>query len=319
MEVRSLILSSLAPLHPGSGRSPGIVDLPVIKDPIGYPLIPGTMVKGSLKTRLALKNRCLPTKTAESERIATVSCNGNNNVCRTLCCLLGRDEPGEASRLSILDFYPIAIPVPSLEEGIVYITSPLLLARAQAILQTARETQLEGFIGKLLEEASKRKKELNSKLLYTGDRNNGLHIGLERYAITKINKPANSNLEKILEQLNPIYKAHNPQEKMLIAGDHIAPKLVERGLIRVTRIALDRKKKTVKTGALWTEEYIPHGSLFIGGIIDSKWEAEECKIQENPIDWIFKNSGNRNSITIVVGGKETVGRGLARIVLLGKG
>ncbi|MEB3778650.1 MAG: type III-B CRISPR module RAMP protein Cmr4 [Desulfurococcales archaeon] len=316
MEIYPLILSSLAPLHPGSGRSPGIVDLPVIKDPMGYPLIPGTMIKGSLKTRLALKHNCLSTN--GKGKATTVSCTGNNNICKAICCLLGKDEPGEASRLSILDFYPIAVPVPSLEEGVAYITSPLLLARAQAILQTATNNPLREFIEKLLEEASNRKTALaGNTLLYTGDRSNELHIGLERYTITRINKLVDNSLTKTLEQLNPIYKAHNPQERMLIAGDHIASKLIERGLIRVTRIALDRKKKTVKTGALWTEEYIPHGSLFIGGIIDSGWEAGECQLQENPIDWIFKKAGNGSSITIIIGGKETVGRGLARIIRAG--
>ncbi|MEB3860131.1 MAG: RAMP superfamily CRISPR-associated protein, partial [Desulfurococcales archaeon] len=52
-------MSVLTPLHPGAGRSPGVVDLPIIRDSMNYPFIPGSELKGALKTLLGRKSNTI--------------------------------------------------------------------------------------------------------------------------------------------------------------------------------------------------------------------------------------------------------------------
>ncbi|MEB3807073.1 MAG: RAMP superfamily CRISPR-associated protein, partial [Desulfurococcales archaeon] len=110
--ARLLLASALTPLHPGAGRAPGVVDLPVVRDTLGYPYIRGTMIKGALKTHLARKLNCSHVTTGKGpNRI-----NYDHDKCSQLYCLLG-GEVGEgdkgASAVSIQDLYPLFIPAPA--------------------------------------------------------------------------------------------------------------------------------------------------------------------------------------------------------------
>ncbi|WP_156328029.1 RAMP superfamily CRISPR-associated protein [Pyrodictium delaneyi] len=94
-----VLASALTPLHPGAGRAPGVVDLPVQRDPYGYPLIPASSIKGALKTQAGQRRNCISG--------GRVACSSSD--CRAVCCIFG-PEPGEgdegASAVSIIDFFP---------------------------------------------------------------------------------------------------------------------------------------------------------------------------------------------------------------------
>ena len=47
------------PVHPGAGRSPGVVDLPVVRDEAGYPYVPRSEVRGALKHHCMAASGCL--------------------------------------------------------------------------------------------------------------------------------------------------------------------------------------------------------------------------------------------------------------------
>ena len=81
---------AVTPLHPGAGRVPGVVDLPVQRDPMGYPMLYASSLKGALK--------------AECARRSDVNCFKDDgridcDKCKLCCCLFG-GEPGEASEAS---------------------------------------------------------------------------------------------------------------------------------------------------------------------------------------------------------------------------
>ena len=106
-----LLLLSIATthIHPGAGRALGIVDLPVARDSLGYPLIFASEVKGALKI-LCLRSLCRDANgrlLVDSEGRARCS---ESEGCKLCCCLFG-PEPGEAdagsSILSILDLQPL--------------------------------------------------------------------------------------------------------------------------------------------------------------------------------------------------------------------
>ena len=310
-----VLASALTPLHPGAGRVPGVVDLPVQRDPYGYPLVPASSVKGALKTQAGLRNRCV--------KDGMIKCENSNIACKTICCVFG-PEPGSgdegASAASVVDFFLLAIPVPSLEYGYVYVTSPMLLARAHGILEAATTdnimfSKLSKVIDTMLGEA----KGLRGHSVVALGIQDKVTLGLEKFTVKKT--LGVDELE--LESLNPLYRAQPLGQNLVVVGDDVAPTVIEKGLVRVTRVRLDRKKKTVAQGALWTEEYLPPGSLFVGAITFTKPRNKYCKeagvgnaedVKKKFIE-LLSGSSNVALFYASVGGKETIGKGLMKLMI----
>ncbi len=274
MEI-PLLASALTHVHVGAGRAPGAVDLPVIKDPFGVPYIPGSSFKGAIKSQIANSKGCVTSK-------GVIDCRR----CKEICCALGPDvseiEKG-ASRLVFTDLYPILFPLPSLDEGYVYVTSPLLLQR------------FEGIVGKEIKHNEGKK---------------SISIGLDIVEIKGTIDPSEVvkliNGSKSVEQVHPFLKG----KKAYVLDDSMLIYYLEKGLVRLTRVKLDRYKKTVSTGALWTEEYIPHGTVFTGLVVERKWNNPYCENNEDYISIVKKELGEM----LILGGKETVGKGMVKVI-----
>ena len=319
--AKLLVASALTPVHPGIGRAPGAVDLPVARDPLGFPLIRGSMVKGALKTRLGQAKKCIKKKNNNH----VIDCN-ENGECGKICCLLGRELGGEgegASAISIGDLYPILVPGPatihnntSLDKamgGVVYVTSDVLLARAQAYLEYANPGQPGGNNGF--------KQYLNQEedtLYLAGDCSGDITLLVAGQLIkAKCVKAENASWPLgDLKGLNPLYKAYPPHERLLVLKAGTARMLINRLLDHVTRIALDRDTKTVRQGMLWTEEYLPWGTLFLGIAADTGFRNDHCcrvNMGSNGVLNVFKGMLDHIKGTLVVGGKESIGSGILKL------
>ncbi len=270
---RSLIASALTHVHVGVGRSPGVVDLPVVKDPFGIFYIPGSSIKGTMKTSVG--HKCCNKAVGE-----TIDCE----KCEVVCCLFGGEEGGETSRIVVSDLYPLLIPVPSMDKGMIFVTGNILVKKAEAMLSVAPS---------------------QVSIFDKGGEEEEIYIGVERVKVTK--RQLSTKFLDLIKKLNPLYELATYVYE-LKSNEELAL-VIRRSLVQLTRIRLDRKKKTVVSGALWTEEYIPHGTLFIGVIGDRGWDNKYCKNVQNALD-IFKKIMNGGTFTLIVGGKETVGKGL---------
>lgn len=296
---------SLTKLHPGAGRSPGIVDLPVIRDPLGYPFIPGTMFKGSLKTSL-IKKYSLDKK---DEKIK---------------CLLG-PEPEEPEKytgaLTISDLYPLFFPAPSTYRGLVYVTSRVLLSRAYEIARTfGNHNDLTQALGSLLDNSEE------NRIVIIGEdeqpRTRIIRIGAYTMKADFKNLPGDNqnnplkSIENNLTNLHVLYHRVPLSNRIVILPEEYAVPVIESLLIRISRVRLDRETKTVKQGGLWTEEYIPWGTVFMGAIIDNGFKHNNCtgKIGDDPTKTLLQLTSNK--FTLSIGGKETVGGGITKILLL---
>ncbi|MFP3157935.1 MAG: RAMP superfamily CRISPR-associated protein, partial [Caldivirga sp.] len=51
-DAKLILLESLTPLHPGSGRGSAYVDLPVQRDEFDFPTIWSSSLKGALRSTL---------------------------------------------------------------------------------------------------------------------------------------------------------------------------------------------------------------------------------------------------------------------------
>ncbi len=338
---RVILLETLTPLHPGAGRGAGHVDLPVQRDEFGFPAVWATSLKGALKSTHLLS---CDTLNGELDKVA----------CRRRVLLIFGPETDEAheyaSAVSFLDARLVAIPARSLRGVWTYVTSPHLLRYLLRYLEAAGHSAA-GELGKLLEEV--KQAVAGGGAVVSNDR---VLVG-NNAVLNEMTLPAKMHDAAVrLASLFPgeVGKLIGEQG-LVVVGDDVVGELVKRSLLVQTRVRLDYRRKTVASGGLWEEEYVPQFTifatvLFCTGVKAAKERAEafakndvkKIKLQVSPEEEakmkdelqrryieimstlerpdavckeVFKAGDGSQIRSLVFGGKETVGKGLASVVI----
>lgn len=278
-------IHAITHLHVGSGSSvEEEIDLPFQRDELGYPTIYASSLKGAIKSFL-LKE--FPDKRDVIYKV------------------LGEDEnPEEASLGTFLDAILFAIPsriieIDSVKPHVwVYVTTYELLKKVKSYLDSISQLSNASF--------SNLQKTIDS-VLHEGGKNITLCSSLKT-AILLCNglKTAilNEDFHVELEALNVnIPNITNDDVPLLVLEDSIGKEVINRSLIRVRRIRINKDKKTVVTGGLWSEEYVPMKTIFF-----SVFLGKESK--ENAI---FDSCILRKLKYVILGGKETIGKGIVEL------
>jgi CRISPR-associated protein Cmr4 len=321
-----VLASALTHIHVGVGQAPGVVDLPVLRDSMGYFYIPGSSLKGSIKSTLL--------------RLGV----------RNVDDYLGGEPGGKETKpgtLAFQDLYPLLVPIPSIDRGVIFATTPLLITKAVMLTSdtsvksgsnsTNQSSNKEDLTVLLKELRIIEKKVINRfkndkdlKMLLLTDESDGNDRLCISTSCQEVSKEEIEDIDDVAEQLKLINKAYSvllkPQGRIeiLVLRDTIAPKIFDRSLIRQARIRLKQETKTVERGGLWTEEYIPHFTLFSGAIIDTKMKLKSQNNSSNkqqnkqdnheePIEWITKIIEEKLGNTVIIGGKETIGKGILKL------
>ena len=281
---------AVTPVHVGMGRAPGAVDLPFQRDSFGYPIIYGSSFKGTLK----------------SEMISYfVNTNDNNNggldkdhAKKLVNCIFGSepdDENKSMGRFIFTDMIPIFYPIASLNEGYIYVTTEYLISRANDIME------LNGKVGKF-EVNNNSHDDLNKMVLLRNSKAKGKICLNNKNSIT---------LSQSLERIG--YLFDNSSREVYVFDNEVGLQIIESSLIRLTRNVLDDKTK--KSENLWTEEYLPQGTILVGAVIDSNRKNESCDITMDKSSILKFLKDNLNNRSIFIGGKETIGKGLIKLRL----
>ena len=267
-----MLAYAVTPVHVGMGRAPGIVDLPVQRDTIGYPIVYGSSFKGVLKSSLM---------------------NGkNDNLAK---CLFGsepEDDVKQMGRLIVTDLIPLFYPVASLS-GYIYVTTDYLIRRAEDLLTALGLSKLY---------SGKNGKNVVFEVLENQAREVEILLGKLKAAYVVKPGDAVKNLGSLIRDVSEIY----------VFSNDIGLNVVESSLVRIARNKLNDSTKTSEN--LWTEEYLPQGTVMIGGIIDAERQNEFCK-NVNMNDAMMR----LKDISVFLGGKETVGKGLIKVKVIDGG
>jgi len=260
-----IIVRAITPVHASPGKTGGVVDLPIQRDEYHYPCIYSSSLKGTLKAALlqALLKRGDDYPKA---RMAVQT-------------LLGPEpEEGESfeSSIAILDAYLFAIPVRSLEGVYAYVTSPLLLRRfherlelLMADLQEDRQREGKQFkVDEIIEKIAEEEPGPSKAICIGEDRRCGelkvstlkeMVVLAEEYFldIDSLKEAVKDIPEDQVKELNNfVRKVMGLDKPLLVVSDEMARGIIERSILRFTRIRLKRETKTVDGGP-WTEEYLP--------------------------------------------------------------
>lgn len=268
-----VVLYAVTPLHVGMGRSGGAVDLPVQRDPLGYPTIFSSSFKG------ALKNYC---------GYVTDRIDKSGNLIDKKCLCLFGGEDGATSMVSVSDLTLFSIPLPSLDRGYVYASSHYLINRIEDLL---------GAIGK--DEIKQVIKPKCTEIEVT--------IGTDHKAkLCNLDSNYFADMGSIAEKL---------KEGVVLLDDKYAVEIIEKGIYRVTRNRLSLTTKTVVEGSLWTEEYLPPGTIMVGILYYNYYRYNEHCEQLGEIDQVI-NDTLKTQFYMSVGGKESIGKGLVKVKLI---
>lgn len=284
-----ILVYSVTPIHVGMGRSAGVVDLPIQRDAIGYPVIFSSSFKGALKALCAGDNI--------DEQSGRINCE----KARICCCAFGSEplqSTSETGTIVVTDLIPFAVPVPS-EKGYKYLTSFYLLRKIKDI------ALMEKQIRNTNDEVTKFFSELNVEKLKDTSIIDEIFYN-DKVISIKINIP---NTILSLGEL-----AKDLSNRLVIANDEDAVRLFDKSTIKFTRNRIDLSTKTAAQGSLWTEEYLPEGTIFVGGIIQTNRKNKYCDNIGNVLEELKKNIESKGYLNL--GGKESIGKGLVKIKIM---
>jgi len=297
-EVGSVVLvRAVTPVHVGVGRAGGVVDLPVQRDVYGFPACGSSGVKGAVRASLGDDRRV--------EAVFGPWVEGG-----------GGDEGYYAGAFNVLDLRLLFFPVRSLRGVYAFVTCPLLLRVFMDYLEAAGS--LDADVSGLMDCV----KELLGADVGEGDvlvesdvfTVNGKVVLNEEFVLTpRRNDGGLSEFRKVL-MLGDAYSG-----RLMVVCDDVALGLVERSVQRVPRLKLEPGAKKVARGALWVEENVPADTVFHTVFMYSRPRgkgadglSDAVSVREF-VEGHFESRG----YYLVIGGNETVGRGLVKLTFIG--
>ncbi len=298
------LAGALTPLHVGVGRSPGVVDLPVARDGFGLPFLPASAVKGSLKS-LCLR-----------------SCAGDRRSVECRKCLgafgwdLRVEDVGDESYASplvftdgVLLFYPVRVEARE-GEGVAtrfaYATSVMQLAQVADILGACAGAHGDVGVGELLV-------SLRDACDVIGEVEFMNNIPVGGVEMRYLDAERLGELRELVGELGGLHRLLFSGGVYVFRDHELFREVVEAGILRQARVRLDPATKTVVEGALWTEEYTSQGAVYAFAVFARRVEHWNALPPDEAIGYLRRLVGERDGV-VALGGKETIGRGLLKLV-----
>lgn len=281
MKARLFHLHALSALHVGTGQGVGAVDLPIARSrATNLPIVAGSAIKGVLRDTLSL---------SEADK-------------KTLFGADVSDDSKHAGAVAFGDAHLLLLPVRSFAGTVAYATCPFILKRYQ------RDNEIKLDMPKL----DKTAKTVSGSLILIGDNKIALE-DLDMNAET--DNLVNEWAKQIAQAVYPDDENWQAEltQRFVILPDDVFSFLADTATEIRTRIKIDRETRIVAQGALWTEENLPCESVLWGvlGVNESR-DKNNRKTADELSKWLPEKA-----LTIQMGGKHTVGRGLCRL-LIGK-
>lgn len=293
------------PLHPGTGSTTGVVDLPVQRERhTDFPIIQASGIKGAMR------------EAAEKKWPGTEK-DGKKEANPIVSVIFGPENSDHAGALAITDARILAFPVRSLSNVYVWVTCPAVLSRLKrdaAMLGNSALTDLT--------ELPNLKPADGEALSVQGTG----QLILEELAF-KLDSKESEKVEKCVTGISnflpskkskdekDIYEAVKAKMKtdLVVISDTDFTHLVKNATQVSARIVLKENKTS---GNLWYEESIPPDTLFYTLLMASKPRGgNSIADAKGVLDKVEKTVKDY----LQVGGNETVGMGWCALQYYGGG
>ncbi len=275
-EMRFWWLRAETGVHVGAGTTASLVDLPVAREATtSYPYIPGSGLKGALLDFWRELGRA---DTSEQEAIFGKKDNAGE-----------KDHAGE---VLISDARLAFLPLRSLRHVFVWVTCPYLIARL------ARDMGFAG-LGAAPITGDRVGDLADNKAIYLGAKDLVIDDQLLSKRASDAETATEDSLLGALAALVPAAVGLDKKHLVVVSNEMFGFFARRRIPIRM-RNSLEPETKTVKDGALWSEEYLAPETLLYAILQPRKRDATSLAALEKALS---------ERKFVQVGGNETVGEG----------
>ncbi len=293
MTTQLLFIQCLSPLHAGTGQSTGAIDLTVARDVVtGYPLLPGSSLKGSLRAR---SQQLSPNTTTHV--FGPESTNASEH----------------AGALTVGDANLLLFPARSVKGTFAFLTSPHQLRNFQ------RDAELAGIAGSQKWSVPT---VTQAACLVAGDTllvgNKVILEELDLQASEAVAKEWAEHLTSTISGLSD-HDKKSISERLCIVDDDTLSFMTQYAMDVATRISLEDETKTVKKGQLWTEENLPTESILISTLsATASRKPRQNGDADQDENAILAHVRALTQQPLSLGGNTTVGRGRSAFYLTGQ-
>lgn len=275
----TLLVKAVSPVHAGSGREIGLIDMPIQKEShTQIPKIEASSLKGSLRN---------------SYRV--------NNDDKSTSYIFGSDDD-RAGFIGFSDASLLFYPIRCITNLFAYVTCPYLLNNFLENLNICAGDNQKEYV----------KHSLNGKaIIYNAEKDKFIEesIILDTYKFeAKLEDAIDENTKSIKDILEKICEKFTLKRNIVIVTDEDFIELITICKEIITRNKINADTGTVdeKTGGLFTEEYLPAEAILqtmmlTNGIIND--EDDKIKMYKEQIEGTYQIGGNAN-----------IGKGIVKIV-----
>ena len=289
MEKRYWI-HAVTPIHVGSGRGLGYIDLPVAREAVtSWPYIPGSSIKGVIADKFNATEEARKKSDARPEIVAAFGVSGSDSG----------SEESTAGALVFTDADIFCLPVRSFYGTFAWVTSPFCLKRHNVSVKLPEYIHSDDAfitVNSVLTSLGGSEVYLEDLNLEAGD-DPELRRGLEEFAlgISKSIFPGKDDWQRMFA------------DRFVVVSDDVFTFLCTSGTEVTAHIKIDPKTGTAQDGALWYEEALPVESILLGRV----WCDKVYKKRpggEIPPDELMREFCTE-PLRLQLGGKASTGKG----------
>jgi len=300
-----LFIHALTSLHPGSGTSLGVVDLPIQRERhTQWPVIPGSAIKG------VVRDAC-----RENIRIMNNIDRKSANETNDLTAVFGPasvDNPNDAyaGAISFSDARILAFPVRSIRGVFAWVTCPSLVERMKRDMCIAGITNFPDW-----------PKPADGKAVFSSNVAVNGSIVLEEFDFGDSPQVEKNKLAPLATWLaGKVTTDQDTQARikinLVVLCDGDFTHFVRHATEVSARIALEYDKKTARQGALFYQEFLPAETLFYSiAIATDSRKTSVVKTADQTLQFVRDGLPS----TLQIGADETIGKGICAVRLTNGG
>lgn len=323
-KVNPFFILAETPVHAGSGNELGLVDLPIQRERhTDFPKIEASGLKGCIRESFGFANKEVDLNGKQikpKDKIKIKKDDTEKELDKDYLSLVFGPEEGEthAGAIALTDARILLFPVKSLKGVFAWITCPLVLERLKKDMEFIKEDfdfvldfyTLQNTIPKQTNLA------LESKVI------------LEEFTFeVKENETTSKIAEWLANKVLPNGASYNYwreklKKDLVILSDDDFKQFVKTSTEVITRTKIDNTTGTVKSGALWTEEYLPQDTILYSLAMFTALRVEDgqkgvfkAETPEKEAELVTEFVKKGLPEVIQIGGNQTIGKGFVRIVL----
>ena len=244
--MRMYWLQAITPLHVGSGKGVGFIDMPIMREKVtNWPLVPGSAVKGVTRDHFEQKWP-KPRPTDKQKLIDTAFGTASKST------------ESNAGSLVLTDAHIVCMPIRSLYGTFAYVTSPMVLERLRRDLAAVGFTTPSGTPAATGNDAyhigANSKVVANGKLFFED-------LDFTAQSDVSVGEWADILAKNVFSDTTwqGIFK-----ERFVILPDDCFNFLSQMGTEVSAHIKIDDTRKIVSNQALWYEETLPPETILAG-------------------------------------------------------